>query len=339
MKTEEILSRYICPLPFNYTEITEKTQHMCCNEWLEEPIGNTDELEKNWSSEISNKIRESILDGSYKYCSKTKCPHLNTLIQTQKPTYGLIPKESFDIDVEYNFNGPKKLKVVFDSACNLACPSCRVDFIKNTPAITEKSNNILEKIKLHYKDSLEELHMSGYGDPFYSTSLFNFLTNFESSWFPKLKFIHLHTNGVLWNEYNWNKLKTVHPYIKSCEISIDAASKEIYEKVRKGGNWDLLIKNLKFIDSIEGLDLITISFVAQKDNYKQIIEFYKMINSIFRKSKIRFQFYKILNWGSLTEDEFNEAAVWKPEHPEYKDFIEQVRKLKNLQDNRIIFNL
>ena len=47
------------------------------------------------------------------------------------------------------------------------------------------------------------------------------------------------------NERNWNKIKSAQPFIKSAEISIDAANAETYHKVRKGGKWDLLVKNLK----------------------------------------------------------------------------------------------
>ena len=46
-------------------------------------------------------------------------------------------------------------------------------------------------------------------------------------------------------------MKNIHKYVKSCEISIDSASKDIYEnKVRLGGKWDDLIENLKYIATL-----------------------------------------------------------------------------------------
>ena len=51
--------------------------------------------------------------------------------------------------------------------------------------------------------------------------------------------IHIHTNGILWTQNLWEKMKPIHPFVKSCEISIDSSTKETYENlVRIGGQWD-----------------------------------------------------------------------------------------------------
>lgn len=336
---QEILSKYICPIPFRYTELTVNKQLLCCSEWLEGDIGGVNDMGTNWNSSHAVDIRTSILNGTYKFCSTSKCPHLNTLLKTGKPTYGLIEREKFKLTKNDWIEGPKEIKIVFDSACNLACPSCRVDFIKNNPEIYNKSKQLLENLKYNYGNSVEKLHMSGYGDPFYSTALFEFLTSFESNWLPNLKSIHLHTNGLLWNSLNWEKIKNVHSYIKSCEISIDAATESTYKVVRKGGNFDLLKKNLIFINSIETVKDITFSFVVQQRNYKEVVEFYKLITSIFKnKPNIRFQYYKILNWGVMKDVDFKEAAVWESTHPEYTQYTKYIDELIQLKDTRVIFN-
>lgn len=337
---KELLSKYICPIPFRYTELTVNKQVLCCSEWLEGDIGSVSDIQTNWNSEHANNVRDSILDGSYKYCSTTKCPHLNTLIKTGKPTYGLIERSKFNLTKESWEEGPREVKIVFDSACNLACPSCRVDFIRNDEAIYNKSKSILNKLKQNYSNSIEKLHMSGYGDPFYSTALFEFMTEFKPSWLPNLQSIHLHTNALLWNPTNWEKIKNVHSYIKSCEISIDAATKDTYKVVRKGGNFDLLLRNLEFIDSLSTLKDITISFVVQKKNYTEIVDFYNLIRSIFKsKPNIKFHYYRILNWGVLSDEEFNSSAVWQSTHPEYDDYCLYIDKLKNINDPNVIFNM
>ena len=339
-ETQTLLSKYICPIPFRNSEITHDKEHMCCSEWLEQPIGSIDSVGKNWTGRTAVDIRKSILDGSYKYCSTEKCPHLNTLIKTKKPTYGLIPKEEFNVSKEFNPNGAQYLKVVFDSACNLACPSCRVDFIKNDSWIYNKSIRTLDTIKQYYGESLKELQMSGYGDPFYSTALFEFLQNFDNKWFPNLEKIHLHTNGMLWNERNWDKIKKSHPYISSAEISIDAATKETYEVVRKGGNWDLLIKNLNYINTLDQIKDLIVSFVVQKENFREMKEFYNLMTTIFKdKRNIRLQYYRILDWGVLNKDDFKEAAVWQPTHQYHSEYIQYAQELISIEDNRIIHNV
>ena len=340
MKEEyKILTEYICPVPFSNSEITYDKEHMCCSEWLELPIGSINTVGKNWNNKVSTQIRESILDGSYKFCSKEKCPHLNTLIKSKKSST-LIPKAEFDIARTFNINGPEKLKVVFDSACNLACPSCRIGFIKNNDAIYVKSTRTLELIKKYYGNTLKELMMSGYGDPFFSDALFEFLQTFDNSWFPNIEKIHLHTNGILWNERNWNKITKSQPFISSAEISIDAAKKETYEIIRRGGNWDLLIKNLTFINTLDQIKDLTISFVVQKDNYKEMIDFYKLITGIFKnKRKLTLQYYRILDWGVLKPEEFKKAAVWDSSHNEHLEYLSYAQQLIDINDSRIIHNV
>ena len=46
------------------------------------------------------------------------------------------------------------------------------------------------------------------------------MCNITDEEFPVLEHIHLHTNGQLWNERNWNKLSHLHSKIKSAEISM-----------------------------------------------------------------------------------------------------------------------
>ena len=66
-----------------------------------------------------------------------------------------------------------------------------------------------------------------------------------------MKRIHIHTNGILWTEQLWERMKSVHPFVKSCEISIDAATQDTYEnKTRIGGKWETLLKQLDFIINI-----------------------------------------------------------------------------------------
>ena len=123
-------------------------------------------------------------------------------------------------------------------------------------------------------------------------------------------------------------MSNIHPYVKSCEISIDASRKETYEKVRLGGKWETLIENLHFINTIPTLEQINLSFVAQKENYKEMSEFVEMVNKIFRNKKVLIYFYKVANWGTFSEQQYNEIKVWDNEHLLYNEFKIEVEKLK-----------
>lgn len=333
------LSKYICTNPFKYTEITVNGQHMCCNEWMNIDINTGKGLLKNWNSNLAKQARESMLDGSFKFCDRNKCPHLSKVVYKDEPSGPIIRKTKEAITELKAQILPDSLKIVFDDACNLACPSCRVDFIRNSPAIYNKTKSILDQMDNSYGQELKFISLSGYGDPFYSTALFEWMCNFDSKKYPKMDVVNIHTNGMLWNEHNWEKMKNIHPYVKSAEISIDAATPETYHVVRKGGKWDLLIKNLKFISTIDSIRNLNFSFVVQSINYKEVVLFYELITDLFKDRNIGIHYYKILDWGILPHHTYKEYAIWEPTHPEHNGLVDEIKVLDSKKDNRVFHNL
>ena len=93
-------------------------------------------------------------------------------------------------------------------------------------------------------------NVTGGAEPFFSKTMMRFMREFDASKFPKLKKIHLHTNGTLWNENAWKAITPVHKYISTCEISMDAGTREVYNIVRLGGDWDKLMNNIDFVLTI-----------------------------------------------------------------------------------------
>ena len=94
---------WVCRQPFEFLEIFEHGTFMCCPDWLPQNLGLPIDIGENWRSEKANKIRESILDGSYSYCVEKKCPKLiffktrlnliqNDSIFTKKKKHSKVPK-------------------------------------------------------------------------------------------------------------------------------------------------------------------------------------------------------------------------------------------------------
>jgi len=177
------LNNFICINPFTYTEIMEDRQTFCCPQWLEEYIeGETIDYKQSWNSDKALKIRQSMVNGSFKYCSTSKCPHLSTLINTGKLSRGPIKQKTDSLVrslTDGSMLGPKEIKFIFDQACNLACPSCRNSFVRNSEEIYVNSTTKLEKLSDAYSNSVESISMSGAGDPFYSQTFFEFLQNID----------------------------------------------------------------------------------------------------------------------------------------------------------------
>ena len=64
------------------------------------------------------------------------------------------------------------------------------------------------------------------------------------------------------------------------------------------------------------------------------------MNNIFKNERdITIQYYKILNWGVLSEKDFIDKAVWKESHPNYNKLVEQIKLLDSFNDKRIVHSL
>jgi len=323
MAKEDILKKYICKTPFVYLEAHKNGVYSCCPSWLPNKISTLANIKEAWASPELKEVQDSILDGSYKYCSKTQCPFLSQLLVEEIKPKGFIEKEHFKIE-KYK-DGPTNVNFAFDRSCNLSCPSCRsvaimangqeIDFIDKT------INGIVEI----YGKKLEFIYLSGTADPFASKSFRKFLLEFDRKKLPNVNHIHLHTNALLLTEKMWNSLSHIHDLIKTIEISIDAANGETYDIVRRGGDWNTLMKNLEFISTIK-MNNKNVSFVVQDTNYFEMEDFYILMNKIF-KNNINVFFNKITNWGTYSEGEFAIKQIWNETHPEFQTFLHHLNKI------------
>ena len=323
------LKNYICSVPFNSLEIHNNVCFVCCPSWLPNKVELSKiPLKDIWNSEPIVDVRNSILDGSFKYCNKELCPYLSKLINygiTSGPLGLKNPNINFKEIIENNT--PDNIIMNFDRTCNYKCPSCRVDLIVEDSNGIKRIEKTIEEIDTYYSANVKTLYITGSGDPFVSVGFRNYLRNFNPKKYPNLKSIHFHTNASMWTKEMWDSMPNVHKYVTTCEISIDAGTCDTYEnKTRLGGKWDTLINNLNFISTIETLQSIKTSFVVQDTNYMEMETFYNLMYSIFGK-KVNVFFGKITNWGTFSEGEFKLKQVWDIEHPEHHLFKKEFNKI------------
>ncbi len=189
----------------------------------------------------------------------------------------------------------------------------------------QRVEKTIEDIDKYYSQHVKTLYITGSGDPFVSVGFRNYLRKFNPKKYPNLEKIHFHTNASMWNKEMWDSMPNVHKYVKSCEISIDAGTKDTYEnKTRLGGDWENLMNNLKFINTLRMR--VKTSFVVQDTNYMEMETFYNLMYSIFGK-KVNIFFGKITNWGTFSEGEFKLKQVWDTEHPEHHLFKKEFNKV------------
>ena len=329
-------SDYICKVPFTDLEVMDSSRHVCCASWLTKWPPSNSTPKDAWQSTEAKEVRDSILDGSYRHCN-TLCPYLNELTKTGAPgrlspiyRKDKVPahiQNQIDMHMNGTLTSPQAVIFSMDRSCNLQCPSCRLDLIMADSSKIRRVKKDIQEIEDSFGKEVTKLTITGSGDPFISVGFRDFLRNFDKSKWPKLEYIHLHTNATKWNKKMWNSMKGIHPYVKTCEISIDAGTKDTYENhTRINGKWDELMDNLKFINTLPNLNIIKTSFVVQQSNYKEMKMFYDLMVNTFG-GKVNVFFNKIINWGTFSDDEFLKHKVWDETHVEFKEFTKAVNRV------------
>jgi len=327
-------SEYICTTPFRYTEVHDKDQWLCCPSWLPVDVEQGLGIKGNFRSDKAEKVRDSILDGSYSNCDELQCPYLAEL-KNNKISSRFIPKTDKNIRVLKSEPGPHTVNFAFDRSCNYACPTCRLDFIMYKGEDRKLVEKKLKEVNEELAPFVKRLYLSGSADPFFSNSFRKFMINLPADKYKKLESMHLHTNGSLWTKELWDKMKSIHKFVNSCEISIDAATKHTYEnETRVGGKWDIILERLKFITQIPTIKEYCFSFVTQDSNFREMEDYYKLIKTYFDKRKTptkwEVKFNRVINWGTYDEESFKNKEVFKKEHPLFEEFMENLNTVKEL---------
>ena len=326
-------TRLFCSKPFTWFEVTQVNGigevYMCCPSWLDTPIGNLtyQSVTEIWNGKKAQEIRRSILDGSFKYCNRSRCPFLHT---TSCPVENVedVNDEDFKVIIDKGLTilpyGPKEINCSYDKSCNLSCPSCRSEVIiekKNRKQILEVQNKIC-------KEALRDaqlLYITGSGDPFGSPFFRKWLQTMKRQDMPRLKRLHIHTNAQLWTPKMWKTIPDeIQQMVKTSEISIDAASSETYAINRRGGSFKKLLENLEFISTLLKsipMDWVGISMVVQENNFREMPDFVQL----GKRFGFGVYFSKLVDWGTYPEEEFYRRAVHFPAHPGYSELIDLLK--------------
>jgi wyosine [tRNA(Phe)-imidazoG37] synthetase (radical SAM superfamily) len=324
--------KLFCPIPFKQMEIMSGGDtNLCC--YIHKSPGriSSDNIENVYNSLSAQQIRESILDGTFKYCNLDACPHFSGGdLSLQKDCtgsrYGNIVTERLTALDDMN------LWLSFDRRCNLRCISCRKDYVK----YSEEENAEVERLINVVKNNLSRIKGLGFcgnGEPFASPAMREFLFSLDSSLYPDLK-ITLLTNGQLFNTRTWESMRKIQRAVKSVQVSIDAATKETYEGLRRGGSFDALMRNLSFISDLRRQNLIgefMISFVANSRNFMEMDDFVRLGLNLGCDTVY---FSAMMDWDILTAEEYKELAVHLPENELHEKFMEKLKD--KIFDNPVV---
>jgi MoaA/NifB/PqqE/SkfB family radical SAM enzyme len=301
-----------CASPWNDIAITENgdvTPCICSAFHNKGPIGNLNyqSLTDIFNSTEMIKFRNTILDQTFSYCSRTQCQQFNRL-----PTVN-------NLDFVKSTNLPSTIMLAIDRNCNLRCSSCRSSNIYSKEP-NENTLKILNQLTYSYQDhpTPVQLYLDGAGDIFASAAYQLFLRNNIPSCFKLV----ITTNGNLLLK-NLDIIKKLKPQIDLITVSLDAATPSTYKEVR-GGDFEIVINGIKEVVAM-GIQ-VSSHFVVQQKNYKEIIEYIKLSKefgvSPFGLSPIR-------RWSHMTDTWWAENKLENNSSIDYQflyDSVEYIQK-------------
>lgn len=308
-----------CNRPWKIVSIdSESSCLLCsCDGWLPVPVGKItdfDRLEQVWDNPIAHAIQASITEKKYTWCAVEHCGILNQ--SYSEPRYQL------------NFG--------IDDSCNLHCPSCRREPImySSGPVFEQKLAAVKHTVELLNKFE-ERIHilLASSGDPLASHIYRPLLHSYQGK--PTQTFT-LFTNGLLIKK-QLDKT-AIQKQITLYMISVDAGSADVYHDVRRGGSWSVLIENFEYLKEHRGRAAVLLSFVVQRNNYRDIQNFADMC--------VRFgfsgSFTQLDDWGTWNQSPSPTPDVWEikngtygsnnvldPTHPEHEECLDMLLQVRD----------
>ncbi len=285
-----------------------------------------------WTGNDWKEFRKSVTDGSFKYCQKNQCPNI---------VGGWLPKKS-DVTEEWlNKIIEGDLSVVppieelhfsYDGHCNLCCPSCRVEMQTNTRQQNLLLDELYEKNLKPLMYAAKHLTLSGCGEAIISPHSKKVLQSFSREENPDLV-IELRTNATSLNAVSWKTLGKGKEVIRHITASIDASTKESFEKLRYPAKWEVVLSNLDFIKSLRNngeIDIFEFHVVIQKENVNQLCDIVKMAIE-YDVDVVTYS--RMINWRGMSEKEYHEVNPFWYNNELHNELLRELKELEKLRED------
>lgn len=279
-------------------------------------------------ADIQNSIpfrlfKYSIETGKYCFCNSERCSGL------RKYGGGTVLDKSFLWEKlqEKNNQLIVTAKADFDKSCNLHCESCRNHVIYEENAAIKY---LCEYFMENMFPKAEIINCAGMGEVFLSKYYKRILDCCD-----KKKKLLLFSNGNLATGEVMRQLAQKVGGNISVMVSIDAACESTYLKLRRGGNWNTLIRNLKHMGELVKsgkMKWLILAFVVSRNNYREMPAFVELGKSV---GATAIHFSKLQNWGTYTPEEYNELSMFDSKNEsitdEFSVILDEVRSEKNIK--------
>ena len=284
-----------------------------------------------WSGEEWVEFRKSILDGSFKYCQKNHCSNIAA---------GWLPKKAECnntevqriIDGDFTVMPPlEELHLSYDFHCNMKCLSCRLEYKTNSAERNTELDALFEKNLRPLLENAKHLCLSGCGEAIISPHSRRVLQSLSNEKYPELA-VELRTNVVSFNPGAWRALGTGRESIKHVAASVDASSKELFERLRYPGKWEVALEGLAFIQSLRNageVDMFEFHVVVQTENIDELVDIIKLAVK-FDADAVTFS--RLINWRCMTENDYHKVNPFWEDNPEHGRLMQVIDEIISLRD-------
>jgi len=314
-----------CTRPFDTVLIDKQGSCFVCEcaAWLPQSVGNLHVRSFDEIIQSKNRaaLQDSILDKSYRFCNNSQCSYL--LYQKKSGT-------PWKKDTPINLI--KNIRLAIDDSCNLSCPSCRTRIIfEKDKSRLRKRYSLADKIIDYCANSKHpiNIHVGSDGDPFASLVYRYFIKKIRH--LPNVRFT-IQTNGLLIAKM-YKRFEELFDKLDVLNISMDGATKETYEQLRRGGSYEKIIENLQTVKELRGKYKFKfiLHCVVQTENYRDMIP---MIRLAEKYGAERLWFNRITNWNTFQN--FKDMDVLDKNNKNYTDCVAVIEKIKNIKSSVIV---
>ena len=262
-----------------------------CEAWLPWAVGNVmdfNDIESVFRSAVAVEIRQSQDAGAYSFCDTTHCE------------IAQFPRHSDGI----------QLYIGIDDSCQLACPSCRKE--KFFESENQAKAPWIDRIVSWVQSSNEPVRIliGAHGDPLASPFYRSIIGRLRD---PRVTF-QLKTNGLLL--YRYLDELGIASQISELEISIDAATADTYQNLRRPAHWEDLERNLEYLRDLRtrcNFD-VKANFVVQQGNFQEMPGFVDFCD----RENFTPMFMLLQDWHTI---DHRQHAVHRKQHLQHREFL------------------
>ncbi|MDR2390553.1 MAG: hypothetical protein LBE84_02575, partial [Planctomycetota bacterium] len=265
-----------------------------CSPFITLPLGNilVQSCEEIWRSAVAKIFRLSIVNHTYCFCRLPFCNERDKEkpVRQQYGTADIAPAEVL-----------QTVEFAFDCTCNLRCESCRDRAMHgNAGKIHEKIADSLLASPL--VNAAESCQCCGGGEVFFGKGFEKLLFSDQA---PVRREGVILTNLQLFSEEKWRKVREHFRRIRFL-VSMDGATPETYERIRRGASFAVLMKNLRLVSALRQareIETFTLNMVVQRKNFGEMPEMVKIADSLGADAM---NFVKIMNWGTYSDRQYHD---------------------------------